>query len=74
MMEREWNLCLVHNHSNIVLIVTKEYFPFFRLLVSAVAAHFPGTTTLKYNGPTGAERAVGNNLGSEKVYHATIFR
>ena len=29
-----------------------------RLLVSAVAAHFPGTTTLKYNGPTGAERAV----------------
>jgi len=28
------------------------------LLVSAVAAHFPGTTTLKYNGPTGAERAV----------------
>ena len=69
MMEREWN------HSNIVLIVTKEYFPlFFRLLVSAVAAHFPGTTTLKYNGPTGAERAVGNNLGSEKVYHATIFR
>ena len=30
-----------------------------RLLVSAVAAHFPGTTTLKYNGPTGAERAVG---------------
>jgi len=28
------------------------------LLVSAVAAHFPGTTTLKYNGPTGSERAV----------------
>ena len=59
MMEREWN------HSNIVLIVTKEYFPFFRLLVSAVAAHFPGTTTLKYNGPTGAERAVGTIPGSE---------
>jgi len=29
-----------------------------QLLVSAVAAHFPGTTTLKYTGPTGAERAV----------------
>ena len=68
MMEREWN------HSNIVLIVTKEYFPFFRLLVSAVAAHFPGTTTLKYNGPNGAERAVRIIPGEGKSYHATISR
>ena len=48
-MDSKWNFC-----SNLVFDLV---FP-PRLLVSAVAAHFPGTTTLKYNGPTGAERAV----------------
>ena len=42
--------------------------------MSAVAAHFPGTTTLKYNGPTGAERAVGTIPVKEKKLSRNEFK